>query len=261
MRYLIYFLGFIFISTASISCKEEDDGAANPRAENRKQLGLSASGLLSSDIYKSMTVELVFTPTSRPTPETISNITTFLTERTNKPDGITIVETLIDAPNGAPFTIEEIREIEDENRTQYSQENNIAVYIFFANGGSSNDTPTTLTLGTAYQNTSLVIYQETLVSLINANPEASLSRLESIVTEHEFGHLFGLVNIQDDDIHPKNHEDPDNGRHCVVEGCLMFFQSATLKSEINKMVRASSQKNIPVFDPLCIADLQAKGGK
>lgn len=261
MRSLLYSLGFLFILSILISCKNDDDQVSAFKAENRKQLGLSAADLLSSDTYNSMTIEYVYAASFRPSDETIAGITNFLTLRVNKPNGISVVETMIQAPSGAPFTIDEIRDIEDEHRTQYTNDDTIAVYIFFANGNSSNDTDTTVTLGSAYQNTSIVIYKQTLISLINDNPGASLTTLETTVAEHEFGHLFGLVNIQDDDVHPKNHEDSENGRHCVVKDCLMFFQSAALKSKINAMVQRTAEKGVPVFDDLCIEDLQAKGGK
>ena len=77
---------------------------------------------------------------------------------------------------------------------------------------------------------------------------------------------LGLVNIQNDDIHNSTntvHEDPNSNRHCVVENCLMYFQTST--TTIPKMEtffkKMANRKAVPSLDPLCISDLQAKGGK
>ena len=81
----------------------------------------------------------------------------------NKPEGITILETSVPEVQGSPFTTQELLTAEDENRTAYTTEDTIAVYVFFANGVSSNDTDISVTLGTAYLNTSIVIYEKTLL--------------------------------------------------------------------------------------------------
>jgi len=247
-----------------ISCKDNDNGddsVADFKAENRKALGSSAADLLSDDIYNSLTVEFVYAEAFRPTQETIDNFTTFLSQRVNKPNGINFVETMIPAPQGFPFTTSEIREIEDERRTRYTEDDNIAVFIFFSNGNSDNDTSTSVTLGTAYQNTSIVIYEKT-VREIAGQQNINLSQLESTTLHHEFGHLFSLVNIQEDDIHI-DHEDAAHARHCVVEECLMYFETRnTNKAEINRFMKANKTAAIPQFDTeLCLEDLRVKGGK
>ena len=55
-----------------------------------------------------------------------------------------------------------------------------------------------------------------------------------------------------------DHEDLAHAKHCVVEDCLMYFESDT-KSTIVEYF--SGRQRIPELDPLCIADLKAKGGK
>ena len=80
----------------------------------------------------------------------------------NKPGGIQYIERVIPDQAGAPFSIEEIREIENANRSVFNQGDDLAVYVFFSNGASENDTNNSVTLGTAYRNTSIVIYQKTL---------------------------------------------------------------------------------------------------
>jgi len=255
LKIFIFLLSFVVI----FSCKSDDDedNIDDPKAENLKALGTSAEDILSDDLYTSLTVELIYSDGFRPLQETINSFRSFLDERVNKPDGIQIVETIIDAPQNAPFTTEEIRNIESNNRTQYTEGDNIAVSIFFSNGISDNDSETRVTLGKAYRNTSVVVYEKTImdVSVLPNGPD--LYKLEATTLQHEFSHLFGLVNILGDDIHT-NHEDPNNSKHCIVEDCLMYFES----TNANKVALRNMQlPNIPQLDPLCIADLRAKGGK
>jgi len=251
----IFYLLFSFLLITS--CKKDDDPnlVEDLKAENRKSLGTSAEDLLSDDIYKKLTVEFVYSSGFKPTETAMISFRSFLTERLNKPDGISFVETSIDQPTGAPYTIDEIKAIEELNRTIYTEGTTIAVYIFFANGNSSNDTDTTVTLGSSYLNTSIVIYEKTLKEL--ATGTINLSDLESTTMQHEFGHILGLVNIQNDDIHT-DHEDIAHNKHCKIEDCLMYFES-NIRFQI--ITRFSGRKSISVLDPLCIEDLQAKGGK
>lgn len=246
------------ITCTFLACKDDDTEQMmeDPTAENSKPLGTSAEDLLSSDVYNSMTVEIAFPPATGPTETAKINLRNFILERVNKPGGVTFVETQIPVQDGSPFTIAEIRDIEDEVRTQYTEGDNIAVFIYFSAGKSSNDTQTSVTLGTAYQNTSIVIFENTIRNFTTNNPSV-LPILESTTLNHEFGHILGLTNIQDDDIHTK-HEDLDHLKHCFVEECLMYFDATNVTRSM--VERLSGKGSVPVLDPLCIEDLQAKGG-
>lgn len=253
-----------FVLMAFSSCKsddEQDATVADPKAENRKGLGTSAEDILSADIYKSLTVELVYSEIYKPTEESLNNLREFILDRVNKPSGVTFVERQVAEQPDNPFTIDEIREIEDRLRTEYTEGDNLAVYVFFSNGSSTNDTQTTVTLGTAYRNTSIVIYERTL-QVITENDPILLPLIESTTLHHEFGHILGLTNILDDDIH-NEHEDLSNLKHCFVEDCLMYFEATNVtRSSMTKMMETLTRRmEVPQFDPLCIGDLQAKGGK
>lgn len=258
-QYLRNFFFLLLLVSSFTSCKNDDtqEVIVDPTAENKKSLGTSAEDLLSDDIYSSLTVELIYSPSSKPTDESLNAIRPFLQSRLNKPSGIFIVETQIPDQAGAPFSLDNIKDFEEEFRTQYTDGDDIAVSVFFSNGSSSNDTQTNVTLGTAYRNTSMVIYQNTLRFLTNSDPEA-LPILEQTVFNHEFGHLLGLTNIQNDDIHT-GHEDPSASKHCIVDDCLMYFEATNFL--VSEITRLTSRNVVPDFDPLCLEDLQAKGGK
>lgn len=250
-KILIFIFSFLII----FSCNKDDDSDEiinNPRAENIKALGTSAEDLLSADIYDKLIVEFAYNPGFRPLQETIDTFRQFLEQRLNKPGSILFIETEISTPLVETQSISEIREIEADQRTEYTNDDTIAVFVYFSHANSENDTEISKTLGTAYYNTSLVVYKKTLLDLAAA-PNFDLFTLEATTFQHEFGHLLGLVNLVKDDIH-ENHEDSEHSNHCNVEECLMYFESNNSQSFKNMI-------SVPEFDPLCIEDLQAKGGK
>ncbi|MCH9661741.1 MAG: hypothetical protein K0U54_12625 [Bacteroidetes bacterium] len=258
-RIYLNFFFFLFLSMALFSCKEDDsdNSAVDPTAENKKGLGTSAEDILSSDIYNRLVVQLAYSQNSRPTEEAIENFRAFIEARVHKSSGVSIVQTIVEDQPGSPFSIGDIIDIETNLRTEYTSGDKLAVFMYFTNGRSSNDTETSFTLGTAYRNTSMVIYESTLKLLTQQNT-ASLPVLESAVMNHEFGHILGLTNIVNDDIH-QVHEDPSQAKHCIVDECLMYFDATNIgRTNVRRMLEKGA---VPQLDPLCIADLQAKGGK
>ncbi len=251
LKFLIVIFAFAFV----LSCSSDDDSDTatdDPKAENLKPLGTSASELLSENNFKSLTIELAYSSGYRPQQQSIDDFKTFLFSRINKPNGITFVETEIITPLTSSQTLDDIKTIESEQRQYYTVEDDIAVFVYFTHAKADTDTETSVTLGTAYLNTSMVVYEQTLRN-VSASQNADLYILEETTLQHETGHLFGLVNIQEDDIHSQ-HEDLAHSKHCFVEDCLMYYESNTRRFFRN---RAS----VPLLDPLCIEDLQAKGGK
>ena len=196
----------------------------------------------------------MFQATSPPA-TTLSNLKQFLADHTYKPDGIHITTRAVVSSGKAPFNIDEIAEIETRERLTFNAGDEISVYIYFADGSNENDTSTHVVLGSAYRNTSIVIYGKT-INKIAANYNApDKTVIESTTLEHEFGHLFGLVNVGSPMQTP--HEDPDNEAHCSVKGCLM---NANIQFGGGLVDVIDNNEVIP-FDDYCIADLEANGGK
>jgi hypothetical protein len=231
-----------------------DDPDTEDNIANKQPLGTSANDLLSADNFTSLRVEIAYPDGFRPTDTTIDLIEGFLAGRLDKPDGITIVENLIENPSQTgPYDINEIVEIEDEYRTVFNTEDEIGVWMFFSDQSSSSDSGNSVVLGTAYRNTSVVMFERTFIELANNSPTPiNRSLIETATLRHEMGHIFGLVNVGTP--LTSDHEDAVNTRHCIVEECLMFFETVT------NSFNTSDINAIPDFDPLCIADLQANGG-
>ncbi len=252
------FLAYLFFSAfIMVSCSDDDDStplsATSIPAENRQPLGSSSNDLLSSTNFTSLTVEMVSVQGFEPTITAVNAFKQFLEDRLFKPDGITINQRSIASSNLAPFTIEEIAEIENNNRSLFNAGDEITVYVYFADGSKSGDTNRQVTLGSAYRSTSVVIYEGTLRRL-STNPNAPmLNIIETATLNHEFAHLLGLVNIGTP--LQSNHEDPENSGHCNVPNCLM---EAAIEFESGMMNMGNT---VPQLDAQCIADLQANGGR
>jgi hypothetical protein len=243
-----------------ISCSKEDSTDTNTVggfsiSNNKKATGSSSHDLLSDDIFKSMVIELVYVQGYEPSATAISNFTSFLNARTNKPGGITVVKRAIASPGKATFTNQEIVAIEDANRTKYNTANQIAVWALFIDGASASNSGNSFVLGTAYRNTSFVIYQKTIQSLSDSPFEPNRSLFETTTITHEFGHILGLTNLGAP--LQSNHEDTAHEKHCNVESCLMYW-SAESGSGVANMISGGSA---PKLDAQCLADLKANGGK
>ncbi|MDT0686823.1 hypothetical protein [Autumnicola psychrophila] len=242
--------------TVSCSTDENDELADRiDKSVNLRGLGDSARELLSDEKYKSMIVEMVYVEGNQPTEAALSGFKAFLERRTFKPDGINITLRAVNSSEKAPFSIEEIVEIEKETRTIYNAGDEIAVFIYFADGSHENDEDNKFTLGSAYRNTSMVIYEETIRNFSSGFGSPSRSTVEAAVLNHEFGHLLGLVNIGTEP--QSEHADPENDGHCNTSGCLMR-SSLEFGSGILSLI---DENGVPELDVECIRDLQSNGGR
>lgn len=240
-----------------VSCSKEDDlsGNALNTITNKRTTGSSSNDLLSDKKFTSMVVEVVYVQGFEPSTTAISNFISFLNARTYKPNGISILKKAIPSTGKTSLTITEIVAIEDANRTKFNTSNQIAVWLFFTDGKSSNDTSTSVVLGTAYRNTSMVIYEQTIHGLSDSPFKSKRNLLETTVISHEFGHILGLTNLGA--AVQSSHEDTAHSKHCNVESCLMYWSSETGHG-ISNMVSGGS---VPQLDAQCLADLRANGGK
>lgn len=253
------FLSYLLLSSfILVGCSSDDDAPAEnngdpSQAANKRPLGSSANDLLSDTNFKSLTIEMISAEGFEPTTVAVTNFTQFLQERLFKPDGITINQRTTPSSNRAPFDIKEIREIENNTRTLFNTDDDITVYIYFADGSNEGDTNSQVTLGTAYLNTSMVIYEGTLRRFATIPGAPLLSAIETATLNHEFAHLLGLVNIGTR--LQSQHEDVESKGHCNVQQCLM---EAAIEFSTGIMDMGDT---VPQLDPLCIADLQANGGR
>lgn len=247
MRGIVAVIVFAFLVLTSCS-KDDSDGVV--KANNKKALGTAAHDLLSEDKFDALLIELVYVEGFEPSAAAINNLVSFLDNHLNKSGGIRVKKRAIPSPGNETYTIAQIIALENANRMYYNEGSQIAVWAFFADAKSSTDTNTTVVLGTAYRNTSFVIYQNTIQKLSNNPFKPGRVVLEITVINHEFGHILGLTNTGTS--LQSEHEDANHKRHCNVKTCLMYWES-----ESGNVYGGI----IPQLDSQCIADLRANGGK
>ena len=261
--YLLLLFAFVIFS-----CSKDDDtnDPSTPRIDktaNQQTLGSSARDFLTADNFISIRLEIAYVQGYKPTQTSIDGLVKFLQSRCYKPAEISIKETVV-APtdDNKSLDIDEIVQIEADNRTVYNTGDELGVWVFFADNNSDKDEDNSVILGTAYRNTSCIIFEKTIQDINNRLTGSDLSRMEGTSIQHEFGHLFGLVDLGTPML--VDHQDTtaaDDGsstpnRHCNVDGCLMYYQTVT---DIFSMVTGNNA--IAEFDELCLADLKANGGK
>lgn len=263
MKFKILILTLLLVIITACSKDEatdDDTNNSNPtvnKALNRQATGSSANDLLSDNIFTSMIIEIVYVEDFEPSQTAIDNFVSFITNRTYKPDGITLEKRTISSPGKSVYTINDIADIEKEQRKYYNTTDQIAVWAYFSDGKSDKDSDedNTVVLGTAYWNTSFVIYEETVKGLSNGPLKPNRSLLETTVINHEFGHIFGLTNLGT--ALQSDHEDEEHPKHCNVENCLMYWATESAVN-ISNMANMSSA---PQLDAQCLADLKSNGGK
>lgn len=236
----------------AVSCsKESNSGLADLTLENKQPTGSSATHFLQQQTFPGLVLEISYVQGFRPSQAAINNLIAFINKHCHKSAGIQVVENEIPAPNASPYSLTEVVSLEDENRTQYNSANTLALHILVLDGASVQDTGNKVTLGTAYRNTSVVIFQNTIINFSGSATGPNRIFLESAVLTHEFAHLLGLVNFGTPML--TDHQDEANGNHCTTRNCLMNFQI-----ESGGMVPSSGLLEL---DGLCLADLRANGGK
>lgn len=242
-RSLHFLLLFLLLTACT---KEELD-------PNEQPLGASSRDFLTADRYNSMTLEILYVEDFAPTQSAVNEVKNFLNTYLHKPGGISVVMNSIPSPQVGTYSTEEVVDIEAQYRSVFSRGDNLGVFIFFADDHSAKDVPEPSgeydkrSLGTAYRNTSIVIFEKSVMGI-----SGNRSLTEHTTLRHEFGHLFGLVDNGTPAISPhiyRDPEDPSEKGHCNVDGCLM---SATLDFSLSSFMTLGEK---------CHQDLLANGGK
>lgn len=249
---ILSWLIFLILFSACTVDETEDSSSSH---RNDLVLGSSARDFLSDELFTSLEVEIVYVTGFAPTPEAISSLKTFLNKYLNKPDGISIITRAIPSPNRGTYSLEEIKEVERNQRTVFSSGEKLGAYIFFADEKSTDSQPERRIIGKAYFNTSLVVFDKEIMDMANSG---SRSEIQITALQHELGHLFGLVNNGTTAQSPHVDTDPKKKAHCNVSGCLM---NAEIEFGSSPFGFLENGQKILDFDDECKRDLKANGGK
>ena len=248
-----------------LNCSKDSDDTSNggiDKSANLLATGASANDILSNTKFTTLLIEAAYVDGFRPTMETMNNFEIYLRNRTFK-QNIQVVYRQLPSPNEETLTLPEIADLESENRTEYNDGETLAIYIYFADAPSDSDDEDEgiATLGAVYRNTSMVIHESVVRQLANQSSLITVTDVETSTLNHEFGHLFGLVDLGSEMVN--NHEDPDAENHCNVAGCLMRGELQFGGGMLGVLEKSKISKGaaVPTLDPECILDLQNNGGR
>ncbi|WP_047416189.1 hypothetical protein [Cellulophaga sp. Hel_I_12] len=268
--YTVFALLLLFVFSCSKSSNTDIDSDTNQpidKPASFKAIGDSANDLLSNDKFDKLKLEIGYVKDFRPTATTIADLVEFLKEYTFK-EIIEITYLELDSPNKETLKLQEVADLETKNRTAFNQGKTLAVYIYFSDAPSDDDEPEAdlVTLGAVYRNTSMVIYESTIINLAAKSTRISTGTVETATLLHEFGHLFGLVNIGSDMVNPHEGVTTDEvsgeeigNKHCNQDGCLMRAE-LEFGAGMRKMITAKNGQ-VPDYDTECLLDLKANGGR
>lgn len=199
--------------------------------------GVHARDYLSRSSFTSLLVEVDWVQGKAPDPRALDLLLQRLTERCDKPVGITIVlSDAIPSPGIARWTRNDLYLTERQHRDHYDEGATKVLYLLYVDRTSDNDVGSSLTLGVAYTATSLAVFKD------NTTFYGGTTERRTVV--HEGGHILGLVNKGISMQSP--HEDTAHAKHDVDVDCVMYYSN-----------RSASTR----FDPKCLADMRAAGGR
>ncbi len=256
-RYLLPGLCAILFALLLYSCKEIVGGGDDnelPGFSSTAAPGDSAQALLTSRQFTHLNLEVDYMPGYEPTQQALDSLKSFLQKRLNKSSISIKSPDLIEAGNQNAYSANDIRAIEKENRSHYTNyetagADTVWTYFVFVDGEFTQEN----VLGIAYYNTSMAFFGPTIHDNSGGVGQADRYKLEATVFNHEFGHNMGLV--ANGSPMQENHQDQGNGQHCTEENCLMYYS-----------VRTTDYSSILVDSPIpdlleyCRADIQANGG-
>ncbi len=247
----------IFIAFLFQSCLDST-GPENPEPEQQyshvQNPGTSANDFLADSSFNHLIVEINYMPGYEPNREAVDSLEAFFEQRLHK-SSITIEEpTEISSRNQDSYSANDVREIESEERSTFSQGDTLAAYFMIVDGEYSERD----LMGIAYYNTSNAFFGPAYDEASSGPGSISRERVEAISFRHEFGHLFGLVDVPNSGTEmQQDHKDEENGSHCDNDECLMYYATQTTDLIGNTV----GDEGITPLDENCIADLQGNGGK
>lgn len=249
-------LGTLMQSCLDSVDSEEDEPNLQPYSHQLNP-GRGANDFLADSNFTELVIEIDYMEDYRPDGEALDSLEQFLEKRLNK-TSVTILEpTVIPSGEQDSYSANEIRQLEEEHRDEYTDntaDERLTAYMVIVDGNFTNNN----VLGIAYYNTSTAFFGSAFEEATQNFGSVSRYLVEATSFRHEFGHLFGLVNIDRSGTDMQDeHQDEENEHHCDNDRCLMYYAVETT----NLFGEFFGEEEIPALDENCIADLQANGGK
>jgi len=244
MKHFVTCLLFLLVTSA---CRKD---------KNISETGSTGgpSDFLKDSYYQKLVIQVIYVTGMKPNDGSSNNLSAFLKARLNKPGGIEIVFREI-SPTGKPsLTLDDVQALEKQWRSVQNSGHTLSASILYLDGEYAQNSGSSKVLGIAYGFSSMVVFEKTLHDLSGGLTQPSRVLVESSVTNHEFGHVLGLVGNGISLVTP--HQDGVHGHHCSNKSCLMYYATET-----SDIIANLAGGNVPQPDGNCISDLQAAGGK
>lgn len=264
VRYCLLYSMILFLLGLGLQSCMDSTGPEEPEETEQQpepyshidQPGFSANDFLADSNFTELVIEIDYMEGYAPNEEALDSLEAFLKRRLHK-TSITILEPTVIPPGGQnAYSGSEIRDLEEQHRDEFTEtveDDQLAAYMIIVDGEYTQQN----VLGIAYYNTSNAFFGAAYDQASGGVGQASRFKIEATSFRHEFGHLFGLVNIDGSGTEMQNdHQDEENGHHCDNDQCLMYYamESTDLFGEF-------IGEEIPSLDQNCLLDLQDNGGK
>lgn len=259
LRY--YLLGvsmIVFMVVGFQGCLDSsgpNQSSSEQRYSHAEQAGTAANDFLADSSFTDLVVEIDYMPGYAPNERALDSLKAFFRQQLHK-SSITIKEPT-EIPSGGQdrYSADEIRNIEAQKRSTFTQGDTLAAYCVIVDGKYQERD----LLGIAYYNTSNAFFGPSYDEASSGAGAPSRYKVEATSFRHEFGHLFGLVSIPNSGTEMQTpHQDTEHGHHCDNDQCLMYY--ALENTDIIGNVLGTDD-DIPPLDANCRADLRANGGK
>ena len=141
--------------------------------------------ILKGNSYSKLHIEVNYVTGNAPDSDALNLLKQRIQEVTDK-TSISISQSSFGSTDNS-YTLEEILEIENNQRTQSKSGNKFVIHILYLNGEYEDNDQT---LGLAYSGSSFALFKEKIED--SAFLLISSTDIEKSVIVHEFGHLLGL---------------------------------------------------------------------
>src|SRR3954470_14850653 len=145
MKKIFYIL---IIAFATVQCTKENTAPTGNQPVNALNIlsaGKSAHDLLSTETYTTLSIEIQYMPGMQLLPGSVNNLLNFLKTYLDKPGGITITQKEVPSFAADTVSLRQVADFETANRSLYTKDNVIAVYILVSDASNSSS----LVLGTS----------------------------------------------------------------------------------------------------------------
>ena len=201
----------------------EGGGGAPPVSTNDLGgVGANGHALLQAGIPK-LVVEVDHQQGANVDQAAIDHLVSVIRQYADKPGGVTVSGGNTFSSDRTNWTTADLRAAAKANRNNYSDQNQVVLYLLYVKGGFYDGGQETNALGVTYNASEVGIFPDKwsgLGSLLGGG-----GQVERAVVTHEFGHTLGLVNLT---YHSNiDHEDAQHPGHSSDKKSVMYWAIET----------------------------------